>query len=456
MRRPPSLRSRLLLALMLMTLLTLAIASGLSAVMDLRLFRDHMLRDLKVLAAVVGESCVSALVFNSRESAEQRLATLAGEYQVRAAKLYDASGKPFAHWERPIGDSPSPAGDDIEIEHPLEFDGRPVGRLVLGARLTELERQARIYGWLAAGVTLVTLSIAWMIALNLRRRISWPITTLEGAMRQVSEQGDFSVRVPRFAAGREIDSLARGFNRMLGQIEQHEGSLREANAVLRRLATELSMLEEAEKARLADELHDGPMQKLALAQIQIDAASECSRAAPSDRAEAELQLVAGVQLMREAIGELRTLQFTLSPPILHQRGLAEALQWLAADTRERCGIDLTCSCAADLPALDHRQSSVLFRCARELVNNLIKHVGASSGSIKLATDGVAVALSVADDGKGFAPAESDPSGAGQGGGYGLYSIRERLALLGGSLEIHPSDTGSRLVARLPLSPGDKS
>jgi len=101
MKRRPSLRGRLLLALMLMTLLTLAVASGLSAVMDLRLFRDHMLRDLNVLAAVVGESCVSALVFNSKESAEQRLATLAGEYQIGTATLYDAAGDTFARWERP-------------------------------------------------------------------------------------------------------------------------------------------------------------------------------------------------------------------------------------------------------------------------------------------------------------------------------------------------------------------
>jgi len=225
---------------MLMTLLTLAIASGLSAVMDLRLFRDHMVRDLRVLAAVVGESCVSALVFNSKESAEQRLATLAGEYQVATATLYNASGEPFAQWRRPSEGFPGLAGEAVEIAHPLEFDGRPVGRLVLAARLLELDRQARIYGWLAAAVTLVTLAIAWLIALNLRRRISWPITALEDATRAVSEKGDFSVRVPALRAGREIDSLAKGFNRMLAQIEQREGALREANAVLRRLATDLS------------------------------------------------------------------------------------------------------------------------------------------------------------------------------------------------------------------------
>ena len=111
MRQPPSIRRRLLLALMLMTLLTLAMATGLSALMDLRLFRDHMLRDLQVLAAVVGESCVSALVFNSKESAEQRLATLAGEYQIRSATLYDAQHQPFALWQRSPAVPPTNVGE---------------------------------------------------------------------------------------------------------------------------------------------------------------------------------------------------------------------------------------------------------------------------------------------------------------------------------------------------------
>ena len=153
--------------------------------------------------------------------------------------------------------------------------------------------------------------------------------------------------------------------------------------------------------------------------------------------------------MREAIDELRTLQFELSPPVLHQRGLAAALDWLAADTRERWGIALTCSVAADLPALDRRQSTVLFRCARELVNNLIKHAGARNGTIELAAAEEVIELSVEDDGRGFDRIEGDLSAS---NGYGLDSIRERLALLGGNLEIHSSATGSRLIVRLPLSP----
>lgn len=475
MTHPMSLRSRLLLALMLMTLLTLGVASGLSALLDLRLVRGQIERDLQVLTSVVGQSCVSALVFDSRESAEQRLATLSGEYQIQAATLYDADGRPFARWRRD-GPEPRPAsapaasqdGARLEIEQALTFDGRPIGRLVVSARLSELARQVRLYWWLVAAVALVTLTLALVVALHLLRRIAWPITTLQSSMREVTERGDFSVRVPELAAGREIDALACGFNRMLGRIEQRDNELREANRTLRRLANDLSQIEEGEKARLSGELHDGPMQSLALAQIQIEAAISDAQARDADPEETRARFGAGIQLLREGIGELRTLQFELSPPLLHDRGLAAALDWLAGDTRERWGIDLSCHIGADLPPLGRRQTALLYRCARELVNNIIKHADARGGRIELDVRDAALELTVSDDGRGFdaaaagAEPESEPDSgpaawaakAGRPhparGGYGLCSIRERLALLGGGLDVTSGPDGSRLRVRLPL------
>jgi signal transduction histidine kinase len=449
MRQPRSIRTRLLLALMLMTLLTLTIASGVSALMDLRLFRDHMLRDLQVLAAVVGENCVSALVFNSPESAERNLATLSVEYQVRSATLYDAKNAAFARWQRPSEASSSPA-PRIAIEHLLEFDRQPVGRLVLEIQLDELARQRRGYAWFASALALLTLAAALLLALWLQRRIARPILELVDATRAVSERQDFSLRVPTPRAEREIGTLVTGFNQMLAQIEQRETALNQANATLRRLAADLSLLEETEKARLAAELHDGPMQKLALAQMQIDAAIAADDDDDS-RGEAAQQLSAGIELMREAIGELRTLQFELSPPVLHKRGLSAALDWLAGNTRERWGIDLRFAVDADLPRLSRRQSVILFQCARELVHNLIKHSGASRGMIRLTADTEGLALRLEDNGRGFDAANTELYNGATGGSYGLYSVRERLRLLGGTLDIQSDLGGALLLIRLPLA-----
>jgi signal transduction histidine kinase len=160
---------------------------------------------------------------------------------------------------------------------------------------------------------------------------------------------------------------------------------------------------------------------------------------------------AGVELMREAIGELRTLQFELSPPVLHKRGLSAALDWLAGNTRERWGIDLRFAVDADLPRLSRQQSVILFQCARELVHNLIKHSGASRGMIRLTADTEGLALRLEDNGRGFDAANTELDNGATGGSYGLYSVRERLQLLGGTLDIQSDLGGALLLIRLPLA-----
>lgn len=451
MRRPGSLRRRLLTALMLMTILTVVVAGGLSAAMDLKLFRDQVQRDLSVLAEVVGENCVAALVFDSPESAERNLATLAREYQIRAATLYDADGRPFAVW-RAAADTDAPGGARrLRIDHRLMFDGRPIGRLALEVRLDELARQTRVYVRLGVGVALLTLGLALLVALRLQRRIAGPILALVQATRAITAREDFTLRVPAPTADREIDTLVRDFNGMLAHIEQREAALDAANAELRRLAADLALLPENERARLAAELHDGPMQRLALAQLQLDVGLVDAMRGGTLAAEARERIGLGVALLREAIGELRRLQFELSPPVLHQRGLAAALDWLAADTRARFGIALAAVIDADLPALDRRASMLLFQCARELVHNLIRHAGARRGLLRLGADADGLTLRVEDDGRGFCPARVAAHDAGSDGGYGLYSVRERLGLLGGTMTIESGADGTRIRLRLPLA-----
>jgi signal transduction histidine kinase len=228
----------------------------------------------------------------------------------------------------------------------------------------------------------------------------------------------------------------------------------DANARLRRLALDLSLLKEAERAQLASELHDSPMQKLALAQLQLGSAARgCDR-------EASQALLAGIELLREGIAELRTLQFDLSPPVLEQKGLPAALEWLAASTQARWGIPMTYTLTGPSPALGRELSVILFQSARELVYNLIKHVQARRGAIGLATDPAGLRLSVEDDGVGFAldfaggltgrvPGAEATAEPGPAGRLGLYSVRERIALLGGSLDIARLAPGSRVTICLP-------
>ena len=227
--------------------------------------------------------------------------------------------------------------------------------------------------------------------------------------------------------------------------------LNKANARLQRLGRELSLVEERERRRLAGELHDSPMQKLALAQMQFGTASRGVEPQAAER------MTAGLGLMREAIGELRTLQFELSPPMLYQEGLAPALRWLAARATERSGVAFSYLGAVEMPPLPQELAIVLFQCARELVYNAAKHASARTATIGLDVHEGVVVLVVADDGKGFPPAGAVRERT-EAGGFGLFGIRERLALFGGDLVIASDATGTRAAVSMPLpaSAGGKS
>jgi signal transduction histidine kinase len=237
----------------------------------------------------------------------------------------------------------------------------------------------------------------------------------------------------------ELGLLSRGQEAALAARTRE---LQDANTRLRRLATDLAVLEDTAKARLAGALHDGPMQKLAIARMQIEMGTR-GGSAPANG------LAAGLALLGEAIDDLRTLQFDLSPPVLHQQGLAAALRWLAARTSKSSGVELTCVIAVDLPPLNDDLSVILFQCARELVNNLIKHAGAGHGEIRLQVHDGILSLCVEDDGRGFGqlPRVRAPTDA---GGFGLYSIRERLRIFEGWLDIDSTASGSRVTLGLPL------
>jgi signal transduction histidine kinase len=232
-------------------------------------------------------------------------------------------------------------------------------------------------------------------------------------------------------------------NNLESALADRSRELVEANAKLRRLTMQIALAGERERRRLAEELHDSPMQKLALAQVQIAAAARRR----DDQAEARLE--AGIELMREALQELRSLQFELSPPALYREGLAAGLRWLASDASRRFGVDLSFAQRGSLPDLPPDTMVVLFQCARELVYNLVKHAKASRGRIELDAGDSEVVLTVSDDGEGFPSAGEQPASSNEGG-YGLFSLRERLKLLGGALSVDSDGMGSRVAARVPV------
>lgn len=217
---------------------------------------------------------------------------------------------------------------------------------------------------------------------------------------------------------------------------------------LRALAADLFLTEERERRRLAGDLHDHIGRSLALARIKLDALVEHTL----DPEQAATAAAARDHVSR-ALDDARSLTFEVSPPVLHELGLAAALQWLAARTAEQHGLEVVCRAGQWREELTDEVRVLFFQAARELLFNAIKHAGASCIEVTLdAVDNLA-RLCVSDNGAGFDPVLALKRSS-QAKGYGLFSIRERLQYVGGECTIESAPgSGTRVVLSAPAGGG---
>jgi PAS domain S-box-containing protein len=222
-----------------------------------------------------------------------------------------------------------------------------------------------------------------------------------------------------------------------------EARLHDYQQQLRRLASEISLAEEKERRRIASQLHDGAIQNLALAKIKL---GEFERDLEPKRRGATLDEIR--ELLDLSIQDARSLIFELSPPVLYELGLEAAVEWLGEQFQARYGITCRVETDQDGAPLIVDIEVILFQVLRELLVNVVKHANATRVDIVHRRLGDRLFLQVRDDGDGF-DAAAVVTGSG-GGGFGLFNIRERLQLLGATLEIE-SGTGTTVTVTAPLA-----
>ncbi len=213
----------------------------------------------------------------------------------------------------------------------------------------------------------------------------------------------------------------------------------------KRLEADVLNVAEEEQSRFGHDLHDGLGQHLTGIEFMSHVLQQrlASRQAPEA---AEMEDIA--RLIREAIAHTRDLARGLSPVLLQSKGLAVALQDLAASTtRHMRGIRCSCQTDAELPAIGNESAIHLYRIAQEAVANAAKHGRASEVLITVREMENHLVLSIEDNGSGF------PESTGGGtGGMGLRVMHYRAGIIGGTLNItqRPGE-GVTVVASLDLS-----
>ncbi len=236
----------------------------------------------------------------------------------------------------------------------------------------------------------------------------------------------------------------------LSDLEASDAHLRQSNAELqrragqlRRLTGELAQTEERERRRLGSILHDGLQQLLVGAQLQMGKVITESGKGPSPTS----RRVA--QLLDQSIEMSRSLALEISPPFRFGSGLVAAFTWLARSMAAKHSLEVKVTATGEVDPAGEEISILLFRSVQELLLNVVKHAGVKAADVRLKVDGDHLGIVVSDKGRGFDSerVEEAPGDA----GLGLFSIRERLSLVGGRMDIRSTPgTGSRFTLVVPL------
>jgi PAS domain S-box-containing protein len=224
-----------------------------------------------------------------------------------------------------------------------------------------------------------------------------------------------------------------------------ESLVEQRTAALRHLSARVLTLQDAERRRIARELHDSFGQYLVGLKLNLG----MLRQSPG-----RLELWAqSEELMERCVAEVRTLSYLLHPPMIDDVGLASAARWFVEGMGQRSGIQVTLHAPRDLARLPAEVELVLFRVMQEGLTNVHRHSGATAAEVVIRREQQQMILEVKDNGCGISPeglARFEQTGAGMG--VGISGMLERVRELGGTLKVEAGSHGTSLRVTIPLAP----
>jgi signal transduction histidine kinase len=230
------------------------------------------------------------------------------------------------------------------------------------------------------------------------------------------------------------------------EVEQHRQArlqIEEYENRLRQLATELTLTDARERRQIAVDLHDHIIQEFAFIKLRIAQFRGDAMFCGFERSLEDI-----ISLLEGAIQHTRKLTFEISAPILYELGLPAALEWLGEQYETRHKLKVKVTVPRKWKPLGEAVRVLLFRCVQELLTNVVKYAGAKTAAIKLSRRDGTVTVEVADDGVGFDVSEVERISQ-QSGGFGLFSIRERLKYFNGEMFLE-SAKGKGTIVRLSV------
>jgi PAS domain S-box-containing protein len=212
------------------------------------------------------------------------------------------------------------------------------------------------------------------------------------------------------------------------------------------LALRLQLLQDAERRRLARELHDSVGQLLVAIAMNI---AKVQREAHKLHPETGKLVHENAALLEQINTEVRTISHLLHPPLLDEVGLSSALRWYVDGFAERSKIDARLEIPQDFDRLPQAVELTIFRAVQEALTNVHRHSGSPSCVVKLSREAECVYVEIRDAGRGIPVGKLETLRS--SAGVGLRGLQERFRQLGGTLEIASNANGTTVTAALPLS-----
>jgi PAS domain S-box-containing protein len=209
----------------------------------------------------------------------------------------------------------------------------------------------------------------------------------------------------------------------------------------------LMQAQDEERRRIARDFHDSAGQTLAVLGLSLaELVRKAERVAPD-----LVQLGKEIEvLVQQLHREIRTTSYLLHPPLLDEAGLCSALSCYVQGVAERSGMEIDLKISEALGRLSADMELAIFRMVQECLTNIHRHAESKTARIRIACDKGNVCVEVRDEGKGISPERLTEIESG-GSGVGIAGIRERLRQFGGTLKIESDQTGTRVLASIPLA-----
>jgi signal transduction histidine kinase len=273
------------------------------------------------------------------------------------------------------------------------------------------------------------------------------VCTLIIAAGEINRRSKERLKTAHEELARRQKALQVFSSQLEDRVAERTVELKHAEDSARQLGGQVLRMQDDERKRIARELHDSLGQTAALLNLNLGRLG-----VPANLTQTQTEILSDTrQLAQGLVQEVRTISHLLHPPLLEEMGLPSALTWYVEGFSKRSEIATNVELDPDFGRLPPECEIAIFRIVQEALTNVHRHSGSKRATVRLCATPGEVQVAISDEGKGVPIEKRRTFASGGAMGVGLRGMRERVAQLGGVMDLRSSAGGTTVTATFPLS-----